>query len=325
MQSHISAQQPLGLDPISHLLDVVETRMIESISANATTVSKKSLGAVDAAAYHLGAGGQRVRAKIALQAGLAVGLSATDAINIAAAVELMHNASLVHDDIQDRDEIRRGQQTVWFRFGVNTAICTGDLLLSAAYATLCKLENPHALASMVLLVHERTAMAIDGQCADLAAGESFAVNDIGDDVGDGSHAITRYQQIAIAKSGALLSLPIELVLLASGHKEYLPDARRAAEAFSVSYQIVDDLHDVQSDTCPHTARGALNIISVYKKAGHADRSAEKAKRLGLEQIDLAIASAKRLPHNAGAQLMDCAHQLRNVLSERKLEALIGDN
>ena len=321
MQSHISAQQSLGPDSISHLLDVVETRMIESISANATRVSKKSMGAVDAAAYHLGAGGQRVRAKIALQASIAVGLSAADAISIAAAVELMHNASLVHDDIQDADAMRRGQQAVWFRFGVNTAICTGDLLLSAAYATLCKLENSHALASMVLLVHECTAAAIDGQCADLAAG----ANSVGNDAGDAIHAITRYQQIAIAKSGALLSLPIELVLLASGHKKYLPDARRAAEAFSVCYQIVDDLHDVQSDTCAHAAQQAFNIISVFKAAGHADGSAEKAKQLGLEQIDLAIASAKRLPLHAGAQLTDYAYQLRDVLSARKLEALVGDS
>lgn len=291
--------------------------MLASIRSNAPKVSREKMGGIDAAEYHLSAGGQRVRAKIALQAGLAIGLSTTNAITIAATVELLHNASLVHDDIHDHDEVRRGQQTVWLRFGVNTAICAGDLLLSAAYATLCKLEDSHALANMILLVHERVVAAIDGQCADLAAGTSILSDDVA--------ALMQYQQIAMAKSGALLSLPIELVLLAAGHQEYLPHARRAADAFAVGYQIVDDLHDLQSDVSSGAAQSAYNIVSVLETTGSVDESIEKAKMVGLEKIDLAIVLAKLLPYNTGERLGDYAHQLRNVLLEHKLEALIGGN
>ncbi len=318
MQSRIATRQSVAPDSLAPLLEAVEARMLASIGTNAQGASKKAGGARHAAAYHLSAGGQRVRARIALQAGLAVGLSTADAITIAATVELLHNASLVHDDIQDRDEVRRGQQAVWFRFGVNIAICAGDLLLSAAYATLCKLEDPqasHALARMISLVHERTAMAIDGQCADLTAGTPT--------LGNNATAITQYEQIAMAKSGALLSLPVELVLMASSHEEYLPDAWHAAGAFAIGYQIVDDLHDAHSDMSSVDAQSVYNIVSVFKAASSEGECIEKAKLLGLEKINLAIVLAKRLPYNTGERLADYAYQLRNVLVGPKLEALIG--
>jgi geranylgeranyl pyrophosphate synthase len=308
MHPQISTQQVPEAHFLDDMLDVVETRMIECISPNTTRISRKSASASDAAAYHLGLGGQRVRAKLALRAGLALGVSSADAITIAATVELLHNASLVHDDIQDHDEMRRGQPAVWVHFGVNTAICTGDLLLSAAYAALCKLENSRALPAMVSLVHERTSMAIDGQCADLMA--------VTDAVGHLQSAITRYQQIAVAKSGALLCLPIELVLLASGQDRYLSDARHAVEAFAIGYQIVDDLNDMKNDAGIGTTYSAFNIISIYRPDSGLPESTEKAKKLGRQHLETAIKFAARLPCGAGALLIDDADRLRKLLVEK---------
>ncbi|GAA4034061.1 short chain isoprenyl diphosphate synthase IdsA [Actimicrobium antarcticum] len=302
---------------VSVALSDVEAMMLASLRANASEVSRKTAGAREAAQYHLSAGGQRIRANIALHAGLSAGLNAADATIIAAAVELLHNASLVHDDIQDRDELRRGQQAVWSRFGVNTAICTGDLFISAAYATLCRLDNARVLAPMILLMHERVSMAVDGQCADLQ--ESAAI------FSDTKKAIAHYQQIAVAKSGALLSLPLELVLLASGQPDYLPQARSAAEAFAIGYQIADDLQDVQSDGRAGTAAVGYNIVSVFKATGTTALSMEKARTLGLEKIDLAIALSGRLPFSIGARLGDYARQLRDVVDGYKSEEQIGGN
>ena len=306
MLSTLSTPRVTDTVSVEHLLDVVETRMIETISVNTHRVSKKLMGAVDAATYHLSAGGQRIRAKIALQMGLALDLNLSDAVTIATAVELLHNASLVHDDIQDRDEMRRGQKAVWVSFGANTAICTGDLLLSAAYAALCKLENSHALASMISLVHTRTAMAIDGQCADLMVGDAA--------VSDTASEIARYKQIAIAKSGALLSLPLELVLLAAKYEAHLSDAKQAAEAFAVCYQIVDDLDDVVSDEGVDGSRGALNIVSVFRSKDPVNDPVENAKALGRQHLEICVASATRLPCHAGAPLIYYAHALGKLLS-----------
>jgi len=86
-----------------------------------------------AARYHLEAGGQRVRARLALHACEALGVVGDQAVRLAACVELLHNASLVHDDLQDKEKLRRGLPTVCAAFGPDVALCTGDLLLSAAY------------------------------------------------------------------------------------------------------------------------------------------------------------------------------------------------
>ena len=308
MQTHVPTQQALDFSASTQLLDAVEIRMIESISANTTQVIRVThhlSSALDAAAYHLSAGGQRVRAKLALHAGLALGLTISDSVSIAATVELLHNASLVHDDIQDHDDLRRGRKSVWAHFGVNTAICTGDLLLSSAYAALCKLDSTHALAAMILLLHERTAIAIDGQCADLMANADIAV--------DVASTVARYRQIAIAKSGALLCLPIELALLSSREDRYLSDARHAAEAFAVGYQIVDDLNDLQSDSGPEGVSGTHNIVSVFKTFGSPGAAVEVAKKIGLQHLDIAIQFAKRLPCGSGALLSDYADGLRKRL------------
>ena len=312
MQSLISSEQVFSQDSHLNLINQVEQAMLASVGRHSTCEGDLSQEVSVAAAYHLNAGGQRVRAKLALHAGIAAGLNTADVIAIAATVELLHNASLVHDDIEDGDELRRGQQAVWVRFGVNTAICSGDLLLSAAYATLCKLENGHALAEMISLVHQRVATAIDGQCSDLRASTAPTI--------DSASALIRYQQIATAKSGALLSLPLELVLLAAGHRAFLSDARSAAEAFAIGYQIADDLSDVQSDLCANSNESTYNVVSIFKETGTLRQAIKQAKLLGCEKLDLAIALAKRLPCGMGEPLSNYAHHLHSVLGEFKVEA-----
>ena len=312
MQSSISSGRVFSQDSYSYLLTQVEQAMLASVGCTSASEGNLSQEVSVAAAYHLNAGGQRVRTKLALHAGIAAGLNTSDAITIAATVELLHNASLVHDDIEDGDELRRGQQAVWARFGVNTAICTGDLLLSAAYATLCKLKNGRALAPMISLVHQRVATAIAGQCSDLQANTAPSV--------DRASALDHYQQIATAKSGALLSLPLELVLLAADQRGYLSDARFAAEAFAIGYQIVDDLSDVQNDLCVNPTESTYNIVSIFKENGSLRHAIEQSKQLGCEKLDLAIALAKRLPFEMGEPLANYARKLRSVLVVFNAEA-----
>ena len=307
MQPQISTQQVTGREASEYLLQAVQTAMIERIRSGKTPVSKQLIAASNAAMYHLNIGGQRVRAKLALQAGLALGLTEVDAVTIASTVELLHNASLIHDDIQDCEKTRRGQRAVWIQFDTNTAICAGDLLLSAAYACLAKIQNPNKLPAMISLVHERIATAIDGQCADLT--EPI---ETGSDL---ASAIARYERIAIAKSGALLCLPVELSLLAAGETPYLSDARDAVEAFAVGYQIVDDLNDVQTDINCAAARATFNIISIYQAAGLIEESIRHAKTLGRQHIGLAIESAARLPREAGSLLSDYARGLGKQLAQ----------
>ena len=81
--------------------------------------------------YHLQSGGKRFRAILALLAAKIFGLDKKSSINVAVCCEFIHNESLIHDDLQDRDLLRRGQPTIWSRFGDHSAINLGDYFISA--------------------------------------------------------------------------------------------------------------------------------------------------------------------------------------------------
>lgn len=292
------------------LLVKVEALMLQALRLDRRFNPSGPADARSAAAYHLQSGGQRVRARLALAGGLALGLPANDALCIATCAELLHNASLVHDDIQDRDSLRRGQPALWSKFGTNMAICSGDYLLSAAYGVLCTFSQPALLPAMLALLHERTGTAIDGQCADLTTRN------------DQPEGIADYIQIAKAKSGALLSLPLELVLMASGRTFALSLARKACENFAVSYQIYDDLQDAaidcESDSVSKGQPKCLNIVSILTKqnslagAEKSVNSEAAAKDLGLQHLAISEAIALQLPNGSGALLLDLSAQLRGM-------------
>jgi geranylgeranyl pyrophosphate synthase len=276
----------------------LEQTMLKLVGANVEITRQAAASvATVAAAYHLGSGGQRVRGRMALSAGLALGLDKSDALCIAATAELLHNASLVHDDLQDRDALRHGQPAVWVKYGANTAVCTGDLMLSAAYAGLCDLSLSQKLPGLLAVVHERVSDAIGGQCADLDSAAS-SVNDL-----------ATYKRVALAKSGALLSLPLELALLASGHGVWAEHARNACHAFSVGYQVVDDIADVERDG----QSGALNVVFVLQFAGYGTEAHRRAREFGLEHLDRAISLAHELPRESGALLVELSLKLRLLL------------
>jgi geranylgeranyl pyrophosphate synthase len=295
-------------DSAEALLVKVEALMFQALRLDHRFNPFGKADARSAAAYHLQSGGQRVRARLALAGGLALGLPENDSLCIASCAELLHNASLVHDDIQDRDTLRRGQPALWSKFGTNVAICTGDYLLSAAYGVLCTFSQPLLLPAMLALLHERTGAAIDGQCADLTMRN------------DQPEGIAHYINIAKAKSGALLSLPLELVLTASGRTDALPLARSACENFAVSYQIFDDLQDAtidcESDAVSKGQPKCLNIVFILtnqNSLAEAEKSMDSqaaARDLGLQHLALCEAIALQMPNASGALLLDLSAQLR---------------
>lgn len=236
-----------------------------------------------------------MRARLGFEAAMRLDLSRNDAIAIGAAAELLHNASLVHDDLQDEGMIRRGLPTVFAAFGADVAVLSGDLLLSSAYSAIAQFSRPSLIAEMIRLVHRRTAQVIRGQCGDLSA-RTQAVTDI-----------TRYEEIVTGKSGALLSLPLELALLGAGFRDALSLAQEAAESFGIGYQIVDDLDDAASDG-PFTLN-LLNVLSAEHSKGEANRL---AREIGTKHLQFAISAANRLPRGSGELL----GKLARALSER---------
>ena len=267
--------------------------------------------AAAAAQYHLGSGGQRIRAILALHAGNRLGLSEKNCQTLAAACELLHNASLIHDDLHDRDTQRRGQPSVWHKFGDEVAVCAGDLLLSASYLALSQLNGVARLPALFALMHARIASAIRGQCADLRRLTHRALT-----IGD-------FKNIAITKSGALLSLPTELALLAAGQDLALVRARQAAVTFAIAYQIHDDLIDVEADAFRNSIKSpfnnqtgnstACNIVIILESDPNCIDARVEAKRIGLDHLSLAASVSAELPLHSGDALHAMCLQLQDEL------------
>ena len=185
------------------------------------------------AAYHLNTGGKFLRARLALSACAALDVDRKNAICLAAACEFLHNASLVHDDIQDRDVQRREQASVWYRYGLNTAITLGDFFLVLGFLTLARIEcSETSRAALDRVFSERVTDVIRGQAKDLEL------------AGASRLSIPEYDELARAKTGPLLSLPIEGALILSGASVGTRDnARDCLNWFGIAYQLRDDLLD----------------------------------------------------------------------------------
>jgi geranylgeranyl diphosphate synthase type I len=246
--------------------------------------------------YHLDGGGSRTRAKLALSAGLKLGLPDHVCVGIATACELIHNASLLHDDIQDQDTHRRGREAAWFHFDANTAMCGGTLMLSAAFEAVAHIQAD--VGQMISHMHSRTADLIYGQANDL--NHLFKPLTVAD-----------YVQIASQKSGSLLALPLELVMITAQQPLSVVVAMRAGESFALAYQIADDLSDLDIDM----AQGTLNIVQVIMSSGMAREDAiQEAVRQAQAALCRATELAAQLPSDSGQGLVDMCAQLALTLS-----------
>lgn len=117
--------------------------------------------------YAVGSGGKRIRPLICLGSSVAVGGSAADARYPAAAIELLHNYTLIHDDLpaMDNDVERRGQPTVWKKFGEADAILAGDALQAQAFRVAA--QAPRQVGEIVRVLGEKGLGVVAGQVADL--------------------------------------------------------------------------------------------------------------------------------------------------------------
>jgi geranylgeranyl pyrophosphate synthase len=279
------------------LLRAVELAMLKLLKGNFSEAKSYHAPMMQAVTYHLSSGGSRIRARLALETALCLQLSKTDALVLAAASELFHNASLIHDDIQDKDTLRRGVESVWSKFGKNTALCAGDFLLSAAYGALAGFSVQRIMPKLISLAHSRISDAIHGQCEDLAV-RSKAMT-----------SFTEYEKIAAAKAGALLGMPLELAFVAADQESWVATAKRAADCLAIGYQIMDDIADVHTDSAQGHRAHSLNAVLALRTGGHGLNAQQIARERALEHLSTAIRLAETLPFGSGAPLRTVAKKL----------------
>lgn len=197
--------------------------------------------------YHLGytdvdgnpaslGSGKGMRSALAVLGAEAVGATAADAIPGAVAVELIHNFSLIHDDIMDGDRTRRHRPTVWDAFGIPDAIIVGDALHALAFNTLLPpTHDPLMVAAGTRLAQATTAM-IAGQAQDVALNQRATAT------------LDECLAMEANKTGALLAQSVAIgATLGGGSDEQIAALEHYGQSLGLAFQAVDDLLGIWGD------------------------------------------------------------------------------
>jgi geranylgeranyl diphosphate synthase type I len=199
------------------------------------------------------AGGKAVRPALAELSARAVGGAPGRGTAAAVAVELIHNFSLLHDDVMDADRTRRHRPTAWAVFGVPAAILAGDTLLAVAADALAA-GYPELAGEGVRLLTGAVVGLLDGQAADVAFERRHDVT------------LAECLDMVAGKTGALLACSCQLGALAGG-----ADAARAGrlrafgEHLGLAFQLVDDLLGIWGDP-DVTGKPVMNDLRTRKKS-----------------------------------------------------------
>ncbi|WP_431216801.1 polyprenyl synthetase family protein [Puia sp. P3] len=120
----------------------------------------------DPADYFLGLGGKRIRPLLCLMGNELFGAIEEDAWQVATAIELFHNFTLIHDDIMDKAPLRRGHKTVHEKYGTSTAILSGDVMMVVGYEYIARVQSPQI--RRILHLYNQTAIQVcEGQQLDM--------------------------------------------------------------------------------------------------------------------------------------------------------------
>jgi geranylgeranyl diphosphate synthase type II len=197
-------------------------------------------GLVESMRYSLLAGGKRIRPVLALATARAIGKDEREFLPLAAAIELIHTYSLIHDDLpaMDDDDLRRGQPTNHVAFGEDTAILAGDGLYAEAFRLVLTKQRGEPANILAAVGELAAATGVDG----MVGGQYLDVAGAVDDDPEPAHALRRTHEL---KTGRLIGASVECVLLISGmHPSTTSDFRTFAAELGVLFQIVDDMLDV---------------------------------------------------------------------------------
>jgi geranylgeranyl diphosphate synthase type I len=177
--------------------------------------------------------GKRLRPRILLTVAECEGADGSVALGAAASLELLHNFSLIHDDIEDGDEMRHGRQTLWAKHGVRAALIAGDAMSSLAYLTLVdgsRAIAPVTVAAMLRCLQEAHFRMCEGQAFDIGFETATFVT------------FNEYVRMIEGKTAALLAVACELGAWTAGAS----DDRAAAyssvgRAYGLAFQVRDDV------------------------------------------------------------------------------------
>jgi geranylgeranyl diphosphate synthase type I len=218
------------------LVDPAMRSAIDSLSGTMRLVAGYHFGWWDERGQQAEAsGGKALRPTLTLLAADAVGGTASAAVPAAVAIELVHNFSLLHDDVMDGDVTRRHRPTAWSVFGRNAAILAGDALLTLAFDVLAASGHPDSQAGMRMLSAAVQAL-VDGQSHDVEFEERSNVD------------LAECLSMARHKTAALISCSTAIgALFGGGRPAQVDHLRGFGDELGLAFQLVDDLLGIWGD------------------------------------------------------------------------------
>lgn len=243
-----------------------------------------------AMAYSLLSGGKRIRPLLVYATAESIQGDLHLADHIAAAIEMIHAYSLIHDDLpaMDDDDLRRGQATNHIQFDEATAILAGDALQSLAYTTLANTPtDPPTVLNLI-----RT-LSLESGLTGMAGGQSLDLISENQSI-----VLQQLESIHTAKTGALLRACVNMVVntkpdMQQKHQQYF---NLFAVNFGMAFQIIDDILDVTQDTS--TLGKPANSDTKNNKATYPSlMGIEAAKIKATEHINTAFQALDDLPYN----------------------------
>jgi geranylgeranyl diphosphate synthase type I len=294
-------------------------------------VGEASLPMYDMMRYHLGwidergnpqsaTIGKRLRPVLCLLACQAVGGEWQQALPAAAAVELVHNFSLIHDDIQDRSPERRGRATVWYIWGQPQAINVGDGMHALALSSLLRLEDsgiPHQkVVRAARILGEASLKLCEGQYLDINYENRLDIS------------IDNYLDVISCKTAALFRCSLEIgALLGTNDESLLARLKLFGHNLGMTFQVHDDILSLWGDEKvtgkPNTSdiqmkKKTLPIVYALQKTKGEDRellwSIYKKKTVGPADIENVLHILNRLDAQGYVQGMSDRHY-RQAISE----------
>jgi geranylgeranyl pyrophosphate synthase len=180
--------------------------------------------------HHFKKAGKQLRGRMALTAADCFGVPQSISMRWAAAVEILHNASLVHDDICDGDMVRRGMPSVWAQYGKDTALALGDWLIALSFELASEAACIGQTPKLVSVLSHHMAATTTGQALE------FAI--------DSYPSWSKYMDISTGKTAPLFVASVEGIAHLAGRNDVITPLQRFFTAAGGCYQIANDMLNV---------------------------------------------------------------------------------
>ncbi len=195
--------------------------------------------------------GKRLRPQMVMRVATGEGAALEAALDAAVAVEIFHNYSLVHDDIEDRDELRHGRTTLWSAYGVASAVKAGDAMCALSFLSLEHAGehlDARVVLQMIAVLHEAHAIMCEGQSLDLRFETERCVD------------VERYHRMIACKTAQLFDASCRLGAYAAGcEEEKIAGYGDVGRAYGLAFQIRDDVSGIWSSVAETGKLAGIDI------------------------------------------------------------------